>query len=176
VTRTVMSEALIARTAVGIEGLATYQDLLEAAAYSRVRVRTFPGIRDLPGVCRRSIWLSDDLSPGRRRYVLAHELGHYRLLHHTGVSLYTSPLTGNPFRTKREESEADLFAGVLLFGFPGPQLEDRIAEARDCAYIPDDCFLRFVEAVRPQMAKLRAFFLPQVSGRRDGPDPSDPFG
>jgi hypothetical protein len=144
--RSAVAVALGVRNALGVEGLAGEDDLAAAVEMAGARVRFYPGIRDLPGFqVARSIWLSDDLDDGMRRYVTAHELGHIRLAH--GLSLYTSPLS---LYQTREEADADAFAGAFFLGYPGgPKFDDAVEEWKD-AGMPDSCFLRFLNAARPR--------------------------
>jgi hypothetical protein len=61
-----------------------------------------------------AIVLKKGLPPGWRRWLLAHALGHH-VLHPGGTHLYLA----NPyarFFQKREENQAEVFAGSLLFG------------------------------------------------------------
>lgn len=142
--------AAMTRGAVGVRGLACERDVLAAVEYAGATVRYFRGVRDLPGLqIGRSIWLSDDLEPGLRRYVLAHELGHVEMRH--GLSLYTAPLS---LYGTRAETEADAYAGTLLLGVPaGPGFDEALIDAQSEG-IPDDCLVRYLNAVGPELRRL----------------------
>jgi hypothetical protein len=137
-----VSAGIVVREAVGVDGLASESDIERAADWAGARIRYYPGVPDLPAVqARRSIWLSDDLG-ARRRFVVAHELGHVRLGH--GLNLYTSSLG---IYGTREEHQADAFACALLLGAPcGPRFDEALMEAQESG-VPGECLLRFLDAV-----------------------------
>lgn len=138
-----IGQALLAREAIGVDGLADDDDLEAVAEWAGARVRGHPAIRDLPGhQIGFSVWLSDGLERGHRRFVLAHELGHVRLGH--SASLWTSPSSPS---TAREEREADAFALVLLIGYPDAGFDERLREAAE-AGVPENCLLRGMDALR----------------------------
>lgn len=81
----------------------------------QVKTRTMPD--DLPGLLARGevvdvIWLRQQDQPGRRRFTLWHEAGHY--LMHNGVSYCLA----KSMRQLQTEREADIFATAMLMPEP----------------------------------------------------------
>lgn len=93
-----------------------------AAALATVSVKRFPIAID--GLCldlkisgkRPKIWLSQELGPIRRRFTLAHEIGHIVIPWHTGsiVDDLEAPRTIERGRYREMEAEANRFAAELL--------------------------------------------------------------
>lgn len=138
---------MVARDRLGIEGLASEADLAAAVAWAGASVRFHAPIDDLPAhQIGKSIWMSEGLGRGEQRYMTAHELGHVELGHQ--LSFFTSPMT---LYETREEHQADVFAGVFLFGYwVGPRFDETLQDAKD-AGIPDEYLTRFLNAAgRPR--------------------------
>jgi hypothetical protein len=140
--------AMRLRAELGVDGLASEDEVLDALAASGLRFRTFPAVPELSGLLyNRTVWVGAGQPSGFWRFVVAHELGHYHLGH--GNGLYSAHAA---VYAVRKEREADLFGGVFLWGFPaGDAFEERLAAALD-AGVPEGCLLRFFDAA----SRLRA--------------------
>jgi Zn-dependent peptidase ImmA (M78 family) len=93
-----------------------------AATLATVTDKKIPGGVD--GLCRHlkvpdkrpQIWISQDLGPIRRRFTLAHEIGHIIIPWHMGtiVDDLDAPQTAEQGRYREMEAEANRFAAELL--------------------------------------------------------------
>lgn len=93
-----------------------------AASFASVTEKTFP--LNIDGLCldlkmpgkRPKIWLSKGLGHVRRRFTLAHEIGHIVIPWHTGsiVDDLEAPRTGARGLYRQMEAEANRFAAELL--------------------------------------------------------------
>lgn len=93
-----------------------------AAALATISIKKFP--ISIDGLCldlkiagkRPKIWLSQELGPIRRRFTLAHEIGHIVIPWHTGsiVDELEAPRTIERGRYREMEAEANRFAAELL--------------------------------------------------------------
>lgn len=111
-----------------ITGVAT-EEQIEAAILGR-GFRIWTGA-ELTGPIRgfrlfELIVVAKNATPGERRAVLAHELGHALL--HTGNALYMR-LPGRRMLGNRQEYEAQVFAITLLLGSDRALLDGRLHEA-----------------------------------------------
>ncbi len=67
------------------------------------------------GKTKTKISISSEIKyPGRRRFTLAHELGHFELHHNMNTHLEDNPLTLDYFKNGGQEYEANQFATELL--------------------------------------------------------------
>jgi Zn-dependent peptidase ImmA (M78 family) len=93
-----------------------------AKSLATVREKSFP--IEIDGLCldikvpglRPKIWLSNRLGPVRRRFTLAHEIGHIIIPWHAGsiVDDLEAPRTGARGKYREMEAEANRFAAELL--------------------------------------------------------------
>jgi Zn-dependent peptidase ImmA (M78 family) len=146
-----IAEAERARADAGITGLATADQIRAMAEAGGLRVLTDPLCPDLKGVLiGQTAYLRDDLSAGERSYVLAHEIGHSRLDH--GSMLY-SPVGMARYGMKQED-QAHIFAGVVLWGYPfSGNLDERLREAaEDGADV--GCMFSFFNAFSAEVGEL----------------------
>lgn len=106
-----------------------------AATFASVTEKSFP--LDIDGLCldlkvpgkRPKIWVSKALGRVRRRFTLAHEIGHIVIPWHTGsiVDELEAPRTGARGMYRQMEAEANRFAAELLM--PTGWVKDLAARA-----------------------------------------------
>lgn len=111
-------------------------DLEALAEKERITIRhvSVPGIDGYADLTRRIAYLSDAQTyPPRRRFTLAHEIGHLEILWHTDIR---GCIIDNPYvdRQKKQkidmqEYEANAFASELLI--PSDWLREQAAQAAD---------------------------------------------
>jgi hypothetical protein len=104
-----------------------------------VQVRAFES--ELVGLLYRgTVYVAAGLPSLGRAFVKAHELGHHVLGH--GNFLFTQlTRTELGVRANREERDAQVFAGALVFGFPCADLDARLREACEDGMPPHFVFL-----------------------------------
>ncbi len=103
------------------DGFSTDDLLAALATHLAVQVRLVPALPfGLPGaILDRLVVLDQHLPAPERRWVLAHELGHAAL--HVGNILVLS----DSVWLRRQDRQADLFAGAYLLGEPPVAAEPR---------------------------------------------------
>jgi IrrE N-terminal-like domain len=82
---------------------------------------------------RREVWLNAREAPGRRRFTLGHELGHWvcQVLEGDGAPVYCRSDEVGVGEGRAREREANIFAAELLM--PEPLVRERFSELRQVA-------------------------------------------
>lgn len=91
------------------------------------------------------IFIKNGLTSPWRRWLRAHAFAH--ILLHVGNQVIIAQT--NPLLYNRQELQADLFAGYLLVGDPlrfGP--DATLHDIAAWATVPEECLLRWLQAVR----------------------------